>query len=255
MSLMLLVLNFHPMMLNNQATDHVPTLRAFLGGSFNPPHLGHLAMAGQVDRALAMLGVPYQMSLMPSHNPFKNPIKDDQHSTMRQALIGCALDEYNLEHGTKIGIETYELDLNTYPTYTIETLAALGGQHPKDTLIFVVGQDSFENMHRWRGGFGLLSHCHLWVFSRPNGQLAEGQQTQAPSAAMCLHPAELLLSRSGRIFWDRTPILGVSSTAIRQTIEQLFANAQPLAVFCEQLGAYLPRRVIAKIYQDKLYQI
>lgn len=206
---------------------------AYLGGSFNPPHFGHLLMAKTVaDRACA------DTFLMPSHNPFKDKASDD-----RLALLTLALDEFNAAQKTTLAIEKIEINSSTYPTYTLDTLQLLKANNPNDTLIFIIGQDSFDNLPNWKGGFELLKYCHLWVFGRgddiPSGEFATLD--------------ELMTTSHGKIYWDNVKIPNISSTYIRNTLKTLWQNHAPLDDFYTQLSQILPKTVIDKIFSDKLY--
>lgn len=211
------------------------TLRAYLGGSFNPPHLGHLAMAQAVMSQLTA-----QTSLMPSHNPFKDKIDDH-----RLTLLEAAINEFNHTHDNSLFLECIEIHSNSYPTYTLDTLQALQRQHPNDTLIFVLGQDSFDSIPNWKGGLELLNHCHLWIF---------GRNHQIPSTASCeLH--ELLTHAHSKIYWDTTPIPNISSTDIRNLVAHLWRQQASSQDFYQHLTPYLQKSVIDGVITHKLYQI
>lgn len=210
-------------------------MRVYLGGSFNPPHFGHLTMAQTVAEKTAAI-----THLMPSHNPFK-----DKTDNTRLELLSLAIDEFNYEKHTTLAIEKIEILSESYPTYTLDTLQALKSQYPDDTLIFVIGQDSFNNLPKWKGGFELLNYCHLWVFGR--GRTVS--QTKSCSLD------ELFGAQNGKLYWDTTPILDISSTHIRNTIKELWQNQATLDNFYQTLGAFLPKSVISTIFVRHLYQI
>lgn len=220
------------------------TLRAYLGGSFNPPHIGHLLMAQAVADTLATVSPPALVHLMPSHNPHKDPFSH-QSNDNRLALITLALADFNQTHNANLRLETCEILSNTHPTYTLDTLQTLQNKHPDDTLIFVMGQDSFENLPKWKGGFDLLNHCHLWVFGRGN-DVPRGDFASLD---------ELMIHKMGKIYWDNSKILDISSTYIRNTLIKLWQNHAPLDDFYTQLAEFLPKSVLDEIFAKRLYQI
>lgn len=227
-----------------------PCLRAYLGGSFNPPHFGHLLMAQAVADTLATTSTPALVHFMPSHNPHKDPFSH-QSNDNRLALITLALADFNHTHTADLRLETCEILSDTYPTYTLDTLQTLQNKHPDDTLIFVMGQDSFENLPKWKGGFDVLNHCHLWVFGRQGGL----NQTSAHG----LHGDfatfdELIKFKTGKIYWDNRTIPDISSTYIRNTLQELWQNNAPLDAFYDKLAKFLPKRVLDKIFDDRFYQ-
>lgn len=182
------------------------TYRAYLGGSFNPIHLGHIQMAMAVKKCLALHTHHFVVSLMPSHNPFKTYAIDNVH---RLAMLDLASRDFNL------AIETCELK-NT-PTYTIDTLKALKKHHPNDTLIFIVGQDSLESLPTWKAGSAILDYAHLWVFNRDT----DNQDLPCFIKQNLTDKIDDLLQlTNGRIYQDKTAISDISSSSIRHAIAQ-----------------------------------
>lgn len=210
-----------------------------LGGSFNPPHVGHLAMAQAVHERLHQAGVAHTIALMPSHNPFK-PIYSTK---IRAQLVQSALDAHNDAHHTYFVLETHELNQNNH-TYTIDTLQALHARHAR--LVFVVGQDSFAAIPSWKGGFALLQYCHLWVFGRAGVAVL-------PDIATTHTVQDLWTDTQGKIYIDDTPIVDISSTTIRQKIYALWQQNASFAQFVDVLGVFLSVPVIRLIFLHKLY--
>ncbi|WP_201529872.1 nicotinate-nicotinamide nucleotide adenylyltransferase [Psychrobacter frigidicola] len=138
-----------------------PVIRAYLGGSFNPVHNGHIQMALHVYDCLAPIATkqqcPLHISLLPNaRSPFK------EHSTApayRLAMLELAIK------GTPLQISELEL-WQTPPVYTIDSVRALRQCHPNDTLIFIMGMDSARSLEKWKDGLQLTNYVHLWIFSR-----------------------------------------------------------------------------------------
>lgn len=192
------------------------TVRAWLGGSFDPPHLGHLAMAKAVFLRLQRAKIPSRVALLPS----KSPAKRIRHAkdADRLAMLCKSVEEYNAFWRLDLGVDTREMRAKSDLSYTRDTLAALRRAYPADALIFVVGEDSLNALPTWKGGIDLLDLAHFWVFGRKNGKT-----NAAPSWDCRPFLADLptLMRRpSGSIFWDDTPIAAVSSSAIRRTLAQ-----------------------------------
>jgi nicotinate-nucleotide adenylyltransferase len=116
---------------------------AVFGGSFNPPHVGHLMVAEWVRwtaRADAVWWVPVR------GHPFSKDLApyDDRVELCRAAVAGIA------------GIEVSEVerDLPT-PSYTIDTLSALARRHPEHLFRLVVGADVLPDTPRWKDWPGI----------------------------------------------------------------------------------------------------
>lgn len=199
------------------ATTH----RAYLGGSFNPVHLGHIAMALTVQKTLQSHGCPFVVSLMPSNNPFKVNTSHTINNDDRLAMLRLASTQLDL------AIESYELSYNDKPTYTIDTLKALKARHPNDTLIFIIGQDSLESLPTWKNDIALLNYAHLWVFDRNTALLSPKTRPNKPTnthlskalkARLTQNISNVLCNTNGWIYQDTTVIPAISSSLIRQNV-------------------------------------
>lgn len=190
-----------------------PLIRAYLGGSFDPVHLGHLAMAHTVDLTLDNQNIAHRTALLPS----RNPLKHVRHTTDsdRIAMLTLALDEYNRRHHCRLTLDRFELDffVGDTATYTLDTLTALKNRYPDDILIFIIGQDSLNTLPTWKGGLDLFNLAHFWVFVRSNVAVC----TWDYQAYLADLPT-LITQPYGKIYWDNTHIANISSTHIRQTL-------------------------------------
>lgn len=189
-------------------------IRAYLGGSFDPVHLGHLAMAHTVALNLDSQNIAHRTALLPSRNPFKHT----RHSTDsdRIAMLTLALDEYNRHHHCHLALDRFELDffVGDTATYTLNTLITLKDKYPDDTLIFIIGQDSLNTLPRWKGGLELFNFAHFWVFTRHNTVIDWEYQP------FLVELPTLISKPCGGIYLDNTAVADISSTAIRQAIAQ-----------------------------------
>ncbi len=196
------------------------SIRAYLGGSFDPIHKGHIQMAELVQQALSCAKQAgeideYHVSLLPTKG---NPFKDKQTPiTERLAMLTLALQD------SDIGIDTTELSLPA-PNYTIDTVHLLISTYPNECLILIMGLDSLVALPTWKSGLDILNFVHLWVFLRAgSGQIPDELLPYISHQA-----ADLFTQKTGVIYMDNTPILDISSTTIRQKIAHGEANL-PLA--------------------------
>ena len=160
-----------------------------LGGTFDPPHRGHLYVARAAQRALGLdrvLFVPCQWQpLKPSP-----PVAPGPHRAAMVALAISARSGWVLE--------TSELD-RPGPSYTVETLRELRLRLPGVGLTLILGQDSFSTLDRWHRAGELGELCDIAVVPR----------SSAPP------PADA--ERAG-VRWIRTRPLAVSSTTVRERL-------------------------------------
>lgn len=134
-----------------------------LGGSFDPVHLGHVALA---ESALKEAGLD-RVIVMPARiQPFKQEkrVTEDYH---REAMVRLAF-----EGNDKVEVSQYELN-NTGISYTIKTLTYLRDTYPKEKLFFILGTDSFLSMEEWHRGSEILKSFSVMVSSRPGYREAE----------------------------------------------------------------------------------
>lgn len=209
-------------------------LRVFYGGTFDPVHAGHLAMA---DAAAAALGVP--VALMPAADPPHRalPGADAGH---RAAMLDLAVQGRPL-----LRVDRRELR-RTGRSYTIRTLHELRAEHGTEApLAFVIGADSLRALHTWKDWRALLDGAHLVVAERPGSpldDLVEGGPSGAvafePGAHATPEPAlrealagrwaaspEALRQRAGGcVLRLRQPLHPASATEIRRRIAANYAD-------------------------------
>jgi len=127
-----------------------------LGGTFNPPHLGHLALA---RHALGELGLERVM-LMPVHTPPHKPGGEDPGPEHRLAMCRLAIQGED-------GIEVCGLEMERGgPSYTADTLEEIHERHPEAELTFIVGADTAETLPSWHQPQRVLELAELAVASR-----------------------------------------------------------------------------------------
>jgi nicotinate-nucleotide adenylyltransferase len=127
-----------------------------LGGTFNPPHIGHLVCAQEARAQLAL----DKVVLMPVHTPPHKEALDDPGPEVRLALChAAAAGDEELE------VSTLELDRGG-PSYTVDTLRALHGSREGDDLTFIVGGDMASSLPSWREPEVVLELARMAVAER-----------------------------------------------------------------------------------------
>ena len=142
---------------------------AFFGGSFDPPHAGHLAVAHAARKALALDTVLFAPV---GAQPLK-PLGSTAPFADRIAMTGLAIAG---EEGFALSAEDTPTDVGS-PNYTIDTLLHLHKRLATGAVLFcLMGADSFRNLHRWHRAAEIPFAASLVVASRPGeplGDLAE----------------------------------------------------------------------------------
>lgn len=135
---------------------------AIYGGSFNPPHLGHLEAARSVVAELA----PDKLLIIPDNIPPHKSMEPDC-PTPQQRLALCRLNFRSLENA-----EISDMEINRQgKSYTADTVRELKLTYPDDELCLVVGSDMLLTFEEWYDFRFLLDTCRLAVVSREEDDL------------------------------------------------------------------------------------
>ncbi|WP_018659462.1 nicotinate-nucleotide adenylyltransferase [Allofustis seminis] len=118
-----------------------------LGGTFNPPHLGHLMIAQQVQSILQLDRMMFLPTATPPHVHEKKTITAEHRINMLQLAIDdnedFFVDQYEVQNGGK--------------NYTIDTVRALMARYPMVDFYFVIGADMVEDLVTWHNADELVN--------------------------------------------------------------------------------------------------
>ncbi len=168
-----------------------------LGGTFNPPHIGHLVCA---QEARAQLGLD-RVLLMPVHTPPHKEARDDPGPEVRLALCQAAITGDD-----ELEVSALEVERGG-PSYTVDTLRALHGSREEDDLTFIVGGDMASSLPSWRAPEAVLKLARVAV--------AEREEHRRQEIAERLGG---LRGADERIVFFTMPRLDISSSDIRRRI-------------------------------------
>jgi nicotinate-nucleotide adenylyltransferase len=167
-----------------------------LGGTFNPPHIGHLVCA---QEAHTQLGLD-RVVLMPARQPPHKAVERDPGAEARLALCRVAI-----EGDERLGVSRLELD-RPGRSWTVDTLRALHDQRPQDDITFIVGGDMARSLPSWREPEALLSLATVAVAERA------GDDRDAIAAALAP------LTGAERVRFFDMPRIDVSSSLVRERV-------------------------------------
>jgi nicotinate-nucleotide adenylyltransferase len=168
------------------------------GGTFDPPHLGHLILA---EAAREQLGLDKVLWAVAGQSPLKRDrvISDE---AARVAMVQVAI-------AGNAGFALSRVDLDRpAPHYTIDTLKLLGEEFPLAEFFFLMGEDSLHDLPRWRTPQDLIALTWLAVLQRPgtDTDLTELNK-QVPGVAQ-------------RVKWIDAPQLEIASSDIQHRIHE-----------------------------------
>ena len=186
---------------------------ALFFGSFNPVHIGHLALGNYIAEFVGVDEVRYIIS---PQNPLKNEtgLLDD---SIRLEMLRRSLSDY-----PKFSISDIELFLPK-PSFTFQTLSALSGKEPDTQFILIIGSDNVDIFHKWKNYEWIMDNYPIFVYPR----LGSSNHIPDNYSNMTLINA---------------PVIEVSSTFIRQSIQA-----------GKDVRFFLPEAAYRMIIEQRLY--
>jgi len=191
-----------------------------LGSAFNPPHLGHLALA---QEALWQLELG-EVLLMPTGEAPHKRIVDDPGRELRLAMTRLAAADDG-----RFSVSTLEVERDG-PSFTYETLELLAEERPGAELVFVMGADAAVGLESWREPARVIELARLAVARRAG-------VSDADVAAVLRS-----LDAEGQATMLEMPQFGVSSSAVRERAARgrplRYLVPEEVARFIEEKGVY-----------------
>jgi nicotinate-nucleotide adenylyltransferase len=222
--------------------DLVTDCIALLGGSFDPVHRGHVALAGLFARMLQ----PDELRIMPAGQPWQKAAGLQASDADRVRMLELAFENA----GFPVVIDTREIERQT-PTYTVETLRELRAElGPGTSIVFLMGADQLQKLDTWRDWQSLFDLANFGVAARPGYSLIEAGLPPAVAAELARRkaaPEDVRASPAGRVCLAHTLAVDISATRVR---EALRAGAPPGS----DISACLPPQVLDYIQQHNLYK-
>ena len=176
------------------------------GGTFDPIHYGHLRTALELLQRLSLA----QVLFVPSA---RQPLREAPVAPVstRLEMVRAAV-----RGESRFAVDTRELE-RPGPSYTVDTLESLCGDHGRRSLCLLLGMDAFLSLHRWRRWEDLPGLAHVVVANRPGWQ-PPGQGPLADLLGRCgaESPTDLHEHRAGRVLVTPVTQIDVSASQIRE---------------------------------------
>jgi len=164
------------------------------GGTFDPVHRAHVALAHAALDALALDTVRWVPTGQPWQKQGGRVVSPAAH---RLAMVQAAI-----AHEPRFVLSRIELD-RPGPSFTLDTVRALQAAEPGHAWVLLIGQDQYANLHTWAHWRELLALVELAVANRPG-------PARAPHPDVLAHPHRMV----------PLPMLDISSTQIRAAAAQ-----------------------------------
>jgi len=176
------------------------------GGTFDPPHIGHLILASEAQSQLELDRLFWTLTPEPPH-------KQDQPITPIEHLL--AMVNLAIADNPSFELSRVELD-RPGPHYTLDTIKLVAQQHPDAEIVPVIGGDSLHDLPTWHRPQELLYAAHwIGVMRRP-GESANLEELERELPGI-----------SSKVHYVNAPLLEIASSEIRRRI----ANGRPFRYY------------------------
>ena len=194
----------------------------YLGGTFDPPHLGHLKLAGE---ALTQLDLNVVKWLITPRSPHKTD-REISPTQTRLSMLELVLEKFD-----EFTISTIDLNRDP-PYYAVDTVEIIKKENPEEELVYIIGEDSLVDLPSWYQPERFLAELdQLAVAPRP------GYKTD-----LDLMEVEFPGLKEKTVFLTGF-LMDISSSMIREKVKQ-----------GDDYQEYLTREVAAYIVENQLYR-
>ncbi|MGO4887262.1 nicotinate-nucleotide adenylyltransferase [Anaerobacillus sp. MEB173] len=187
-----------------------------IGGTFDPPHFGHLLIAQEVLEQCSLDEVWFMPSHIPPHKQRDDLTSDEERKEMVQRAI---------HDNEQFRLCDIELKRNG-PSYTIDTIKLLKKEHPNIRFYFIIGGDMIDYLPKWVGIKELIEMITFIGVKRP------GYPSQSPY--------------KGKVVEVNVPQLDISSSFIRNRVAQRknirYMLPEPVRLFLMERGLYAKKQ-------------
>lgn len=211
---------------------------ALLGGTFDPVHRGHLALAEAALEALPILRVDF----LPAGDPW-------QKKRVTSAFHRVTMLRHALQYDPRFRVDEREV-LRPGKTYTIDTLEAIrrrtGDSIP---VVLLLGSDQWNNFSTWVRWREITDFAHIAVAAREGVETAPDEAVRRWAGERTVEPRRLSEKGAGYVTFFSMPPHKTSATAIRRTL-----LTQPLVGALKRLERDLPPAVVQYVIENGLYR-
>ena len=201
-----------------------PKKIGILGGTFDPPHQGHLKLATHFSKLLHL----DELLLIPSGEPWQKDSDitpaEIRFQMTEAAGINLASEFLHLNIPTQISTDRIEMN-RAGPSYTLDTAKALRGRYGSQvSLTWLMGADTLLNLPTWNAWDQLLNYVNFAVASRPQHALSLEMGPEIDSL-LSQHGTDdadaLKISPFGLIYLDNSLAVDLSSTHLRDQLKSV----------------------------------
>jgi nicotinate-nucleotide adenylyltransferase len=192
------------------------------GGTFDPPHVGHLILAEEAQAQFVLDHVLWVLTSYPPHKKMQkiSPLQD----RMTMVLLAIAGNQ-------NFSLSRVDIDRQP-PHYAIDTVKLLREKYPRDEYIYLMGADSLFDLPTWHDPVQFVAQCHGLGIMKRHGELVDTTQLEAEIPGL-----------REKIHFLEAPIIEISGSDIRRRVESGL-----------QFRYFVPDKIYHYIINHKLYQ-
>lgn len=167
------------------------------GGTFDPPHMGHLILAEEALYQLGLREIKWVLTPNPPHK---------LNRTITNLEIRLSMVREAIKNQPRFRLSCVDVD-RPPPHYAVDTVRILAAEFPSDQFVYLIGGDSLHDLPTWYKPEDLLRACHsIGVLRCPDDRVdLEALEKELPGV-------------TNKIRWIDTPQLGISASAIRKKV-------------------------------------
>lgn len=211
------------------------------GGTFDPVHNGHLAIAGRAEEALSLDQVIFIPAADPPHKKGTGASYGHRVAMLETALAGS--DDYNKNKKFEISLLEAE---RSAPSYTVDTLLEMKKRLGKPHYYFIIGADSLLELHLWYRYQELPGLTDFIVVARP------GISLQKISQAIRRLPGPFISDKSQQQ-WKRPD--GAEIVYLADVCKRISSSTIRMQLAQGQRPDTVDRRVLDYIFDHRLYRV
>jgi nicotinate-nucleotide adenylyltransferase len=192
------------------------------GGTFNPPHIGHLILAEEAAEQLGLDHVLWVVTPFPPHKKLQkiSPVQD----RMSMVLLAIASNQ-------KFSLSRVDIDRQP-PHYAADTLSLLREKSPGDEFFYLMGADSLNDLPTWHDPVQFVSLCHGIGIMVRHDEFVDTTQLEAQIQGL-----------SKKLHFLDTPFIEISGSDIRNRVQA-----------GKQFRYFVPDKIYHYILNHKLYK-
>jgi nicotinate-nucleotide adenylyltransferase len=199
----------------------VARLIGVFGGTFDPPHFGHLRLAGEARRWLLLEKVLWVVTAVPPHKP-DAPV----------APVGVRLDMVRAALAGQVGFELSLADIDRPgPHYALGTLEWLRARDPGAEYVYIMGSDGLIDLPTWHDPVAFLAQCSRLAVLRRPGLKPDMEMLEAALPGV-----------TDKVVWVEATLVDISASEIRRRVKAdlPYRHLVPAAVadIIDRLGLY-----------------